>query len=423
MLVRVERVLTLNDLLPVEVIWLIFSWVFDTADSWNDFVRRRIKCRGVCAHWRVVIRDYPRFWSTIVVARHTTQEFFQVCVERSKAVPIQLTVDASDHGCLLEDGGSVSHLLLAQPLHFFNKMLRDVLPTCASRVTSVRIESDGYYNLHSIASTLAALTLPAVASLSVGVDWVFSASPLCVFPAPSWGPVDSLACRGVLPVVGGIDAYSALRVARITSIRGLDTISFAGFLHSLHHLHELHIANVECDETDCSLLVELVSVEILHLRYDDDSSARLFRCLRFPRLLTFTAVVSDSRMWENVSLSCAHLLPTVRHFGLACTTDNLEPPVGLWSVLTSVHTVNVAIAGPDVSRSLWRWICDNPTCWPSLCLLELGATVRQCDVEDELNRRTFARRVSAPGSHRGVVARSRTHSSCSVRVGNVGESA
>ncbi|KAK6972188.1 hypothetical protein R3P38DRAFT_3240431 [Favolaschia claudopus] len=382
------------DALPVEILWLIFEEVFESPDDWRVFLGRRIRCRGVCVRWRMVITNHPSFWNAITVARPTTQEFFQVCVERSSAVPLSLTIDASEHGSLTDDGGSVPHLVFAQPLHFYNQMLQEVLTTCLERVVSLRIESDGYYNLHSVASVLADLPMPCVSTLSVRVNRVFSASPLCLFPAPSWGPVTNLSCQGILPVIGSPGSYNALDVLVVASVRGLEILAFSGFLHSLQWLTELHITNVDCDESTRPTVVELASVKILHLRYDDHSSARFLQGLHFPNLLTFTVVVSDAETWNDIYASCNHFLSRPRHFGLSCVTDDLAPQPGLWDMLDKVITANVATAGRAVTQSLWEWLREDLSRWSSLYLLELDSGVREEEVEEYM-RRCRAYRVGA----------------------------
>ncbi|KAK6992979.1 hypothetical protein R3P38DRAFT_3224384 [Favolaschia claudopus] len=378
---------SVNELFPVEIMLLIFGWVFDTAENRVDLVRRRIQCRGVCGRWRVIIADHPRFWNTIPVARDTTQEFFQVCVERSWAVPIHLVLDVSDHGCLLTGNEMVPHLVLAQPLHFFNLMLRDVLASCCGRVVSIRIDSDGYYNLRSVTDTLATLPLTSLTSFSANVDWMFSANPICVLPAPSWGAVVDLACQGVLPVLGNGGTYNALVVLKVSSVRGLDAVAFAAILQGMPVLQELHIANVECEETVYPSVVELRSIEYLHLRYDDNSSPRLFQYLRFPALITVCVVVSDGSAWTTLHSSSPHLFRGARHFGFSCVAGNLEIPLDFWGSLSNLSTINLATAGSAASESLWTWLREDLTRWPNMQLLELDSGVQRNEIAEYMGMR------------------------------------
>ncbi|TFK66947.1 hypothetical protein BDN72DRAFT_961396 [Pluteus cervinus] len=99
--------------LPIEILTKIFH-LASIGDPNLSFQQQKIallKITWVTRHWRIVVLDCPRFWSTIHIGfdteyydwvgnkqRKVELRYPRVCVYRSKGVPISLFVDPTQLG-------------------------------------------------------------------------------------------------------------------------------------------------------------------------------------------------------------------------------------------------------------------------------------------------------------------------------------
>ena len=80
--------------LPMETLGHIFDLVCaQDQDASHGYARHAAKLAQVCNQWRSNAILNPLLWSTVYVSRKTQPEFITLCLERSKDVPLDITLE------------------------------------------------------------------------------------------------------------------------------------------------------------------------------------------------------------------------------------------------------------------------------------------------------------------------------------------
>ncbi|KAK6977879.1 hypothetical protein R3P38DRAFT_2809834 [Favolaschia claudopus] len=313
----------------------------------------------------VSITEEPTFWTTLCIGRHTTEEFLAVVLDRSGALPLYLSIDATAHRKLVEAWDRPPRSVQPQPLLIFTEMLRFRFAPHFWRVSTVHLEAQLYGDWHAVFSAITALPAPRVRNLSVSADWV-SRNPLPIFTAAAWSNLAELqACR-LLPVIGDPKSYQALSCVTLQSIKNFDADTLLCFLASLPLLQHLELRRVRCPSSFTVREVSLLSLRKLLVSYSQDEPQPVWGGIHAPKLRELVIELAGNATASSVAAHCSHLLPPVHNFTLECPPHHPPPPDALWAAFRDVRSINVNGGGESVSISLWEWFRRNPQAWRSL---------------------------------------------------------
>ena len=78
---------------PVEILFKTFRLVLSPRT--REGVYALLELTHVCRFWRAALVNQPHMWSTIFATQYNRRNFIEMCLERSQAVALDVTVDAS----------------------------------------------------------------------------------------------------------------------------------------------------------------------------------------------------------------------------------------------------------------------------------------------------------------------------------------
>ena len=82
--------------IPVEILLKTFRLV--ASPRTREGVYALLELTHVCRYWRAVLVNQPHLWSTIFATQEDRRGFVEMCLQRSQAVALDVTVDASKFG-------------------------------------------------------------------------------------------------------------------------------------------------------------------------------------------------------------------------------------------------------------------------------------------------------------------------------------
>lgn len=80
--------------IPIEILVVIFHLVIPfprTRENLYDL----LLLTHVCRFWRTALINQPRMWSTVFITQEDRRSFVEVCLERSRSAPLDITMEAS----------------------------------------------------------------------------------------------------------------------------------------------------------------------------------------------------------------------------------------------------------------------------------------------------------------------------------------
>ena len=82
--------------IPAMILFKIFEFL--APPRTRDGVYTLLELTHVCQSWRVALLNEPRAWAAVFATQSDRRSFVEMCLERSHAVPLEVTVDARSYG-------------------------------------------------------------------------------------------------------------------------------------------------------------------------------------------------------------------------------------------------------------------------------------------------------------------------------------
>jgi len=370
--------------IPIEILLRIFRLI--APPRTRDGLYNLLELTHVCRFWRVALINRPRLWSAVFIAQRDRRSFVEACLERSRPVALDVTLDARrsswvQPGCTCDRGGRGS--LLPNEFdpcerHFQLESLAEAKHS--NRIRALDIDFDGISlppmkkteGVEKVRLALGscrffALFFPQLTTLSwtnmdtEHANYLFSTSPFTP-PLRSLtyiGPWDGL--------VVGVNNLTSFEYTGDWS----DKIRVEDFRSFLLNNCSLESLGLECVNFEGDLVgppVPLPNLKSLSVGLTENKLSAIIRVPGFQRLsslrvepedaefyalsatgdgIAFSAKCSPGEIAETWDVFTGSTRPTIRHIHLCgfgpvvSYGDNDE--VAFASMLSDVHTLELGV--------------------------------------------------------------------------------
>ena len=369
--------------IPIEVLLKILRLLIPPRT--REGMHLLLEFTHVCRLWKAALVNQPHMWSTIFATRKDCRGFVELCVERSRATTLDVTVDASGCGlvhldctCDNDGWGRLLHNERSPcEWHFVFESL--ATPEHSKRIRRLDVDFSDFYGGQKVELALGScqffvLSFPHLTSLGWKVWW--TKHPKYTFSRSPFTPtIHSLSFNG--PWDDFFTQANNLTSLTFSTHRDVDATAFGLFLSNNQSLESLSLDSLYFRGDFNGSPVDLPNLKSLTLKYCppslstivhtpairhlsalqfsleevEDSGVVMLTATRDGFTISIKSTISNvAKLWQGLTQDARPTIRYVRYWEWSDTRDDegIDDGSAIIPLLADAHTL-------ELGRGYLRW--------------------------------------------------------------------